>query len=121
MNLIGTSGMLNSTKSGFSPWTVSNVKSNRTDTFDPDTGEMITNIGNDMGNAGVGHTYQVDSSAIQSARFDPSDNSLNITYRGGDKEYKFAADGNEAAKWLQSPSKGRTTQQWRSTHRWPGY
>lgn len=120
MNLNRRTGMLNSTAS-FSPWSVNNVKSNRTDTFDPDTGEMVTNIGNDMGDAGVGHTYSVDSTAIQSARFDPSDNSLNIVYKGGGKEYKFAADGNDAAEWLKAPSKGRLTNEWKYTHRYPGY
>lgn len=104
-----------------SPWFVGNIKSNRTDTYDEDTGEFITNIGNDMGSSGVGHTYQVDSTAIQSARFDPSDNSLNIVYRGGGKEYKFQADGKDAAEWLKAPSKGRLTQVWRDTHRYPGY
>lgn len=103
-----------------SPWFVGNVKSNRTDTID-DNGDFVTNIGNDIGNSGVGHTYQVDSTAIQSARFDPSDNSLNIVYRGGGKEYKFKADGNDAADWLNAPSKGRLTQEWRSTHHYPGY
>lgn len=103
-----------------SPWFVGNVKSNRTDTID-DNGDFVTNIGNYMGSSGVGHTYQVDSTAIQSARFDPSDNSLNIVYRGGGKEYKFKADGNDAAEWLKAPSKGRLTQEWRSTHRYPGY
>ena len=103
-----------------SPWFVGNVKSNRTDTID-DNGDFVTNIGNDIGNSGVGHTYQVDSTAIQSARFDPSDNSLNIVYRGGGKEYKFKADGNDAADWLNAPSKGRLTQEWRDTHRYPGY
>lgn len=103
-----------------SPWFVGNVKSNRTDTID-DNGDFVTNIGNDIGNSGVGHTYQVDSTAIQSARFDPSDNSLNIVYRGGGKEYKFKADGNDAADWLNAPSKGRLTQEWRDTHHYPGY
>lgn len=103
-----------------SPWFVGNVKSNRTDTID-DNGDFVTNIGNDIGYSGVGHTYQVDSTAIQSARFDPSDNSLNIVYRGGGKEYKFKADGNDAADWLNAPSKGRLTQEWRDTHHYPGY
>lgn len=103
-----------------SPWFVGNIKSSRTDTID-DNGDFVTNIGDDMGSSGVGHTYQVDSTAIQSARFDPSDNSLNITYRGGGKEYKFQADGKDAAEWLKAPSKGRLTQEWRDTHHYPGY
>lgn len=106
---------------GGTPWSVENVKSNRTDTYDEDTGKFNTHIGNDMGDSGVGHTYQVDSTAIKSARFDPSDESLNITYRNGNKEYKFRADAEDAAEWLRSASKGRTTQEWRKTHRYPGY
>lgn len=104
-----------------SPWQVNDVKSHRTDTYSPDTDSFTTNVGDDMGNADAGHTYSVSSEAVQSARFDPSDNSLNITYRGGDKEYKFSATPEEAAQWLQAPSKGRLTQEWRSTHRYPGY
>ena len=65
--------------------------------------------------------YGVESSAIQSARYDPSDNSLNITYKGGDKEYKFAANPEDVVDWMNAPSKGRLTQEWRTTHRWPGY
>ena len=65
--------------------------------------------------------YGVDSSAIQSARYDPSDNSLNITYKGGDKEYKFAANPEDVVDWMNAPSKGRLTQEWRTTHRWPGF
>lgn len=103
------------------PWSVKGVKSNRTDTFNPDTNTFTTNIGNDIGDADAGHTYQVDSTAIDSARFDPSDNSLNITYKGGDKEYKFSATPEEASEWLMAPSKGRLTQEWRYTHRYPGY
>lgn len=105
------------------PWSVSNVKSNRTDTYDEDTGSFNTAIGNDIDDkSGVGHTYQVDSTAIQGARFDPSDNSLNITYRSNPgKEYKFSATEDEAAEWLTAPSKGRLTQEWRSTHRYPGF
>lgn len=108
-------GMLSS-----SPWTVNNVKSLRTDEYNEDTNTVNTSIGNTISGS-AGHTYPVDSTAIQSARFDPTDNSLNITYRDGNKEYKFAADSKEAAKWLQSPSKGRTTQEWRHSHRYPGY
>jgi len=90
------------------PWSVSNVKSNRTDTYDEDTGKFDTHIGNDMGDSGVGHTYQVDSTAVQSARFEPSDNSLNIQFRNGNgKEYKFQANEDDAKAFLNSPSKGR--------------
>lgn len=64
----------------------------------------------------------VDSTAIQSARYEPSDDSLNITYKGGGKEYKFKANGsNGLEEWVNAPSKGRITQEWRNTHRYPGY
>ena len=110
-------GLLN----GATPWSVANVKSRRTDTINV-AGEFVTNIGDEIDeDTGVGHTYSVDSTAIQSARFDPSDNSLNIVYRGGGKEYKFAANADEAAEWLKAPSKGRLTQEWRDTHHYPGY
>lgn len=65
-------------------------------------------------------TFGVNSTAIQSARYDPSDNSLNITYRGGDKEYKFSANPEDVMDWASAPSKGRKTQEWRSTHHYPG-
>lgn len=65
--------------------------------------------------------YGVSSTAIQSARYDPSDNSLNITYKGGDKEYKFAANPEDVVDWMNAPSKGRLTQEWKETHRFPGY
>ena len=66
-------------------------------------------------------TFGVSSTAIQSARYDPSDNSLNITYKGGDKEYKFAANPEDVVDWAKAPSKGRITQAWRESHRYPGY
>lgn len=67
-------------------------------------------------------TGEVVSSAIESARYDPTDDSLNITYRGGDKEYKFQAGGPEGVEeWVNAPSKGQITQEWRTTHRYPGY
>lgn len=65
----------------------------------------------------------VDSTAIANARYDPSDDSLNIAYTSNPgKEYKFQAGGPEGvSEWLNAPSKGRITQEWRSTHRYPGY
>lgn len=51
----------------------------------------------------------VDSTAIQSARYDPYDDSLDITYKNGNKEYKFKADGSDGLE------------EWRYTHRYPGY
>ena len=57
----------------------------------------------------------VSSTAIQSARYDPSDNTLNIVYKGGGKEYKFDAK-NDLQDWVNALSKGRITQEWRQTH-----
>lgn len=67
--------------------------------------------------------FSVASTAIEGARYEPSDDSLNITYKGNnDKEYKFLAGGAEGVKeWINAPSKGRITQEWRKTHRYPGY
>ena len=103
------------------PWSVSNVKSSRTDSIDDD-GNFVTAIGNEI-IGGVGHTYHVDSTAVQSARFEPSDNSLNIQFRNGDKEYKFSADENDAKAFLTAPSKGRFINNWvnNQSHRYPGY
>lgn len=67
-------------------------------------------------------TGELASTAIKNARYDPSDDSLNITYQGGDKEYKFKAGGPEGVQeWINAPSKGQITQEWRETHRYPGY
>lgn len=66
-------------------------------------------------------TGELVSTAIDSARYDPNDNSLNITYKGGDKEYKFAATPEDVKEWIDAPSKGQITQEWRETHRYPGY
>lgn len=69
-----------------------------------------------------GKGAEVASTAIKSARYDPQDDSLNITYQGGDKEYKFRAGGPEGVKeWINAPSKGQITQEWRKTHHYPGY
>ena len=40
-----------------------------------------------------GKGAELASTAIKNARYDPEDDSLNITYQGGDKEYKFRAGG----------------------------
>jgi len=86
-------------------------------------------VNQDYKNVGQGYSipYEVtdesvpiNSTAIQSARYDPSDNSLNIIYKNGNKEYKFDAK-DDLQNWVNAPSKGRITQEWRSTHRWPGY
>lgn len=64
----------------------------------------------------------ISSTAIKSARYDPTDDSLNITYKGGNQEYKFKAGGASGIEeWLQASSKGRITQEWKSSHRFPGY
>lgn len=69
-----------------------------------------------------GKAAEVASTAIKSARYDPEDDSLNIVYQGGDKEYKFRADGPEGVKeWITADSKGRKTNEWKKTHRYPGY
>lgn len=67
-----------------------------------------------------GKAAEVASTAIKSARYDPEDDSLNIVYQGGDKEYKFRAGGPEGVKeWITADSKGRKTNEWRKTHRYP--
>jgi len=70
-----------------------------------------------------GRAAEMPSTAIKTARYDPKDDSLNITYRNGNgKEYKFKAGGKEGlAEWINAPSKGQITQEWKSTHRYPGY
>lgn len=69
-----------------------------------------------------GQGAEIASTAIKNARYDPEDDSLNITYQGSDKEYKFKAGGPEGVQeWLSAPSKGQITQEWRKTHRYPGY
>lgn len=69
-----------------------------------------------------GKAAEVASTAIKSARYDPEDDSLNIVYQGGDKEYKFRAGGPEGVKeWISADSKGRKTNEWKKTHRYPGY
>ena len=69
-----------------------------------------------------GKAAEVASTAIKSARYDTEDDSLNIVYQGGDKEYKFRAGGPEGVKeWITADSKGRKTNEWKKTHRYPGY
>lgn len=69
-----------------------------------------------------GQGAEIASTAIKNARYDPEDDSLNITYQGSDKEYKFRAGGPEGVReWMNAPSKGQITQEWRKTHRYPGY
>ena len=66
-----------------------------------------------------GKAAEVASTAIKSARYDPEDDSLNIVYQGGDKEYKFRAGGPEGVKeWITADSKGRKTNEWKKTHRY---
>lgn len=99
---------------------ISNPTSQRT--FHRDASGSLLDQQIDIGNTGAGDVGEVVSTAIDSARYDPSDDSLNITYRGGDKEYKFKAGGPEGVmEWVNAPSKGQITQEWRTTHRYPGY
>ena len=99
---------------------ISNPTSQRT--FHRDASGSLLDQQIDVGNTGQGDIGEVVSSAIESARYDPTDDSLNITYRGGDKEYKFQAGGPEGVmEWVNAPSKGQITQEWRTTHRYPGY
>ena len=90
-------------------------------------GSYINNNGFEIGDTtdqypeGQATTFGVASTAVDSARYDPEDNSLNITYKGGDKEYKFKADPEDVEEWVNAPSKGRITQEWKTTHRYPGY
>ena len=66
--------------------------------------------------------FGVQSTAIDHARYDPKDGSLNIAYKSNpDKEYKFAATEDDVRDWMYSPSKGRITHEWKQTHRYPGY
>lgn len=69
-----------------------------------------------------GKGAELASTAIKSARYDPQDDSLNIVYQGGNREYKFRAGGPDGVReWMAADSKGRKTQEWRKTHRYPGY
>lgn len=52
------------------------------------------------------------STAIKNARYDPDDNSLNITFQGGDKEYKYAADIDDVKEFIDADSKGRLIASW---------
>lgn len=102
---------------------ISNPTSQRT--FHRDASGSLLDQQIDIGNTGEGDVGEVVSSAIKNARYDPSDNSLNITYRGGDKEYKFAATPEDVKEWMNAPSKGQITQSWTKKgsdpHTYPGY
>lgn len=110
-------------------FTISNPQSFRTERYNYDNNGNVVdyeyNIGFDKGpgQKDVDITKNVDSTAIANARYDPSDDSLNITYKGGKgKEYKFKAGGKQGIEeWVNAPSKGRITQEWQTTHRYPGY
>lgn len=109
-------------------FTISKPQSFRTERYNYDDKGKIKdyekNIGFDKGKGkkDVDITKNVDSTAIASARYDPSDDSLNITYTTGPKEYKFKAGGKEGIdEWVKAPSKGRITQAWKQSHRMPGY
>lgn len=68
---------------------------------------------------------ELESTAIKNARYDPTDNSLNITFTGGDKEYKYAADANDVKDFVNAPSKGQLIASWNRNgsdpHTYPGY
>lgn len=87
-----------------------------------DTSEaIISNKGNEYSTRKE-RNYGVKSTAIDHARYDPTDGSLNIAYKGNpNKEYKFKANEADVVDWLNAPSKGRLTQKWRRTHAFPGY
>ena len=125
-------GMLgNSQQNNFgllNAFNISNPQSFRTERYNYDNNGNVVdyeyNIGFDKGpgQKDVDITKNVDSTAIANARYDPSDDSLNITYKGGGKEYKFKANGSKGLEeWVNAPSKGRITQEWRQTHHYPGY
>ena len=65
----------------------------------------------------------VSSTAIASARYEPEDDSLNIAYTSNpSKEYAYKAGGQKGlSEWVNAPSKGRITNEWKTTHRMPGY
>lgn len=103
---------------------IANPTSQRTFHRDNITGSLLDqqiDVGNTQTENPNSELGEVVSSAISNARYDPSDNSLNITYKGGDKEYKFEATPEDVQEWIDAPSKGRITQEWRETHRYPGY
>ena len=50
-----------------------------------------------------GKGAELASTAIKNARYDPEDDSLNITYQNGNKEYKFRAGGREGVReWINA-------------------
>lgn len=110
-------------------FTISKPQSFRTERYNYDENGKIKdyekNIGFDKGKGkkDVDITKNVDSTAIASARYDPKDDSMNIKYKGGKgKEYKFKAGGQEGIdEWVNAASKGRITNEWKRSHRYPGY
>lgn len=65
----------------------------------------------------------VSSTAISSARYVPETDSMKIAYKSNPgKEYTFKAGGEEGIKeWVEAPSKGRITEEWRETHYDPNW
>ncbi len=115
----GKAGLLN----GFD---IKKPTSFRTESYNYDDNGNISDyskeIGFDPNDKDVNVTMNVPSTAIANARYDPSDDSMNITYVNGTKEYKFKAGGQEGIEeWVNAPSKGRITNEWKETHRYPGY
>lgn len=106
-------GMLNKKPAKqLSAFNISNPISFREETDDPTVQTISDKV--------TKSSLPVSSTAIQSARYDPSDNSLNIVYKGGGKEYKFDAK-DDLQEWVDAPSKGRITHEWKESHRYPGY
>lgn len=107
-------------------WETKNVKSVRTTSYNIDKNGNKRDVEIAIGeyydpSKDAAYNTAVDSTAIQSARYEPSDGSLNVVYRGGGKEYKFKATPEDAQNWLNADSKGRLTNEWKQTHRYPGY
>ena len=118
--------MWNQVLKNVSAWNVSNPKSIRTTSYKISKDGTKYDVDTDIGitydpDKDAAFNTAVDSTAIENARYDPNDNSLNIVYKGGDKEYKFSATPDEAKEWLEAPSKGRITNVWKDTNRYPGY
>ena len=78
---------------------------------------------NDMDNQEA-ENIPVNSTAIAQATYYPETDTMGIQYvNGNGKEYTFKAGGEEGVKeWVNAPSKGRITEEWRDTHydkNWP--
>lgn len=86
----------------------------------PDEWSKMSKDNYSIPNSVTEDSIPVSSTAIASARYDPHDNSLNIVYHNGNKEYKFDVK-DDLEEWINSPSKGRITNEWKQSHRAEGY